>query len=100
MHVDDLCLTIVEDIVDEVLNEAKGIVDFAINEFTTKEGLPFADDKTFVFASTFQLAKNSCQGSVTYSNCCGVGEETGCGLFYSKKPDEAKTIPGRAQRQS
>ena len=42
---------------EEVLSEAKGIVDFAINEFTTKEGHPFADDKTFVIASTFQLAK-------------------------------------------
>ena len=46
-----------EDTADEALNEAKGIVDFAINEFTIKEGLPFADDKTFVIASTFALAK-------------------------------------------
>ncbi len=49
----------VEDSVEEVLSEAKGIVDFAINEFTTKEGHPFADDKTFVIASTFQLAKTA-----------------------------------------
>ncbi len=59
LHVDDLCLTVVEDTAEEALNEAKGIVDFAINEFTNKEGLPFADDKTFVIASTFALSKTA-----------------------------------------
>ena len=56
LHVDDLCLTVVEDTIDEVLVEAKGLVDMAYNEFTVKEGLPFADDKTFVIASTHYLA--------------------------------------------
>ncbi len=55
IHVDDLCLTVVEDTAEEALNEAKGIVDRAITEFTAKE-LPFADDKTFVIASTHHLA--------------------------------------------
>ncbi len=56
LHVDDLCLTVVEDTIDEVLVEAKGLVDMAYDEFTVKEGLPLADDKTFVIATTHHLA--------------------------------------------
>ncbi len=52
IHVYDLCLTVVEDTADEALIEAKGIIDRAVCEFSEKEGLPFADDKTFVIAST------------------------------------------------
>ncbi len=59
IHVDDLCLTVVEDTEEEALNETKGIIDRAIIEFTQKEGLPFADEKTFVIASTFALAKTA-----------------------------------------
>ncbi len=59
IHVDDLCLTVVEDTAEYELIEAKGIIDRAICEFTEKEGLPFADDKTLVIASTFALVKTA-----------------------------------------
>ncbi len=66
IHVDDLCLTTVEDSVDEALTQADCLVTRAVEELTTKEGLPFASDKTFVIASSLHLASAAARVMLPY----------------------------------
>ncbi len=57
LHVDDLCLTATRKTNEEVLIEADSMVAMAIEEFTGKKGLPFADDETFVISTDLALTK-------------------------------------------
>ncbi len=76
-----------------MLTEANGLVENALEEFPAKEGLPFAQDRAFVIASSHHLATTTAMVILPPATAADFGRGLGVDYWPSHQISCRKQYP-------